>query len=155
MSGGRSDGCARAGGSFIAGVMITLSAACLSLPPAHAAPASAASPVAQTITFKQPRVTGKGMLLLRKFAKQIAPSNKTGYKLDQVTVDVYINPDANEFTRTAAANMSNEVARKLVGWGVPRGKISRAIEGVERAQTQPATYDVEVKATGSGNPGSK
>ena len=103
----------------------------------------------QTITFLQPRVTGKARTALKKFASQIAPSKKNAYQLEHVTVDVFINPNADEFMQTAAANMSNEVARRLVSWGVPKNKISRSTEGQERASTKPGTYDVELKATGS------
>jgi hypothetical protein len=102
----------------------------------------------QTITFRQPRVTGKARTALKKYASQIAPSKKNAYQLDHVTVDVFINPNADEFTQTAAANMSNEVARRLVSWGVPKSKISRSTEGQERASTKAGTYDVELKATG-------
>jgi len=102
----------------------------------------------QTITFRQPRVTGKARSALKKYASQIAPSKKNAYQLDHVTVDVFINPNADEFTQTAAANMSNEVARRLVSWGVPKNKISRSTEGQERASTKAGTYDVELKATG-------
>jgi hypothetical protein len=103
----------------------------------------------QTITFKQPRVTGKGFIALKRFATNIAPSKKNSYRLERVGIDVYINPLSDEFTRTAGANMGNEIARHLVRWGVPREKISYATKPEERPRTVKGTYDVELRAIGS------
>lgn len=115
-------------------------------PSALAAPPSA-PPSTQTITFKQPRVTGLARLELRKFAKRIAPSKNNPYKLEHVDVDVYVNPASNDFTRTAAANMGNEVARRLVRYGIPGDRISHSTRAQESAQTKPGTYDVQLRAT--------
>lgn len=101
----------------------------------------------ETITFKQPRVTGLARVKLKRFAQKIAPSKKNAYKLEHVDIDVYVNPASNDFMRTAAANMGNEVARRLVSYGIPRDKISHSTKAQERAQTKPGTYDVDVSAT--------
>jgi hypothetical protein len=103
----------------------------------------------QIITFRQPRVTGKGWIALRKLANSIAPSKKNSYQLERVDIDVYINPLSDAFTRTAAANMGNEVARYLVRWGVPGDKISYATKPEERPQTARRTYDVELRVVGN------
>lgn len=139
--------------ALVLAIALTAATFCFTATPVHAAGKSVpqmsdAGTVTETITFRQPRVTGKGFIALKRYAKTIAPSKKNTYQLEHVDIDVYINPKADDFTQTAAANMSNEVARKLVGWGVPRDRISRTTEGKERAETKPGTYDIELKATG-------
>lgn len=139
--------------ALVLAVAVTAATLSFTITPAQAASKavpqmSDSGAVTETITFRQPRVTGKGFIALKKYAKTIAPSKKNTYQLEHVDVDVYINPNADDFTQTAAANMSNEVARKLVSWGVPRDRISRTTEGKERPETKPGTYDIELKATG-------
>jgi len=136
----------------VAIALISVAAWCttvLAQPTTTAAPQTAQSgALTQTITFLQPRVSGKGRSALKKFAQKIVPSKKNAYQLERVDIDVYINPASDEFARAASANMGNEVARRLVRYGVPRDKIAHATQGVEREQTRRGTYDVELKATG-------
>lgn len=128
------------------GIAVLLGVAVWSTPtPTYAADSDSLN---QTITFRQPRVTGKGSMALKKFAKAIAPSKTNSFQLDRVGIDVYINPLSDDFTRTAAANMGNEVARHLVRWGVPRDKISYATKPEERPRTRRGTYDVELRVVG-------
>ena len=128
---------------LVLGAVWPLGALAQSSTPAAQADAPA---LAETITFKQPRVSGAARMQLRRFAQKIVTSRKDVRNLQQVIIDVYINPGSDEFMHTAAANMSNEVARRLVRYGVPRDKISRSLQAQERATTKPGTYDVDLKA---------
>lgn len=108
-----------------------------------------AGALTETITFKQPRVTGLARFALKRFAQKIAPSRGNPYRLEHVDIDVYVNPASDDFTRTAAANMGNEVARRLARYGVPRDRISYSREARTRADTRRGVYDVELTATGA------
>jgi hypothetical protein len=103
----------------------------------------------ELITFVRPQYARSQRAQLRRFAAKLEPSPRNAFSLQEVMVDVYVSDNATEFEKAAAPTLSNDTHRRLIAYGVPRDRISHAIEPRERAGTRRGTWQVEVTARGT------